>query len=74
MVAVTIEDTGSGNLQEFMGKNIHPFFTIKPVGKGTGRGLAVKSFVTKYQGKGSVETGGVKGRTFKLEFPALSQT
>ena len=61
--------------QGIYGKNIHHFFTIKTLGKGTGLGLyAVKSLVTKYQGKVSVETGGVKGRTFKLEFPALSQT
>ena len=74
---------GSGNywsyrLWKFLGiygKNIHPFFTIKPLGKGTGLGFyAVKPLVTKYQGKISVDTEVEKGTTFKLEFPALSQT
>ncbi len=61
--------------QGIYGKNIHPFFAIKTLGKCTGFGLyAVKSLSTKYQGKISVDTEVEKGRTFKLEFPALSQT
>jgi len=75
MVAVP---TWSYRLWKFQGiceKNIHPFFTIKTLGKGTGLGLyAVKSLVTQYQGKVSVDTEVEKGTTFKLEFPALSQT
>src|SRR5690606_25838778 len=38
-VAVTVRDTGPGMSPEVLARVLEPFFTTKPVGKGTGLGL-----------------------------------
>ncbi len=43
MVAVTIEDTGSGNLQEFMGKISTPFSPSNLSAKGPDWGFMLSS-------------------------------
>lgn len=40
-VAISIADTGCGIAPETLDRVIEPFFTTKPVGKGTGLGLAM---------------------------------
>jgi CheY-like chemotaxis protein len=39
-VCVTVEDTGEGMKPEVLARALEPFFSTKPVGKGTGLGLA----------------------------------
>jgi signal transduction histidine kinase/CheY-like chemotaxis protein len=39
-VRICIADTGTGMSEEVMAKALEPFFTTKPLGKGTGLGLA----------------------------------
>ena len=39
-VCVTVADTGSGMAPEILARAIEPFFSTKPMGKGTGLGLA----------------------------------
>ena len=40
-VALIVEDTGEGMSPETLARAVEPFFTTKPVGKGTGLGLAM---------------------------------
>lgn len=53
---VTIKDTGPGIPSENMSKLFSPFFTTKPVGKGTGLGLPVCYGIVKMHG-GSIQAG-----------------
>jgi CheY-like chemotaxis protein len=49
-VEISIRDTGSGMSPEVINKAIEPFFTTKPVGKGTGLGLAMVYGFVKQSG------------------------
>jgi signal transduction histidine kinase len=51
---VSIEDTGPGIPEELLPKLFSPFVTSKPVGKGTGLGLAVCYGIVKMHG-GSIQ-------------------
>lgn len=56
-VVATIEDNGCGIPEQQLEKIFAPFFTTKPVGVGTGLGLAVcKNIVTGFGGSISVES------------------
>lgn len=52
-VKVTIMDTGEGMRQDVLSKALDPFFTTKPVGKGSGMGLA-QAYGFAKQGGGSL--------------------
>ncbi|HEX8192246.1 MAG TPA: PAS domain-containing protein [Allosphingosinicella sp.] len=39
-VCITVEDTGAGMAPDILARAIEPFFSTKPLGKGTGLGLA----------------------------------
>jgi two-component system cell cycle sensor histidine kinase/response regulator CckA len=49
-VAVVVSDTGTGMNSTVVERALEPFYTTKPVGSGTGLGLAVASDVVKSHG------------------------
>jgi len=69
-VIVAIADTGAGIPREKLKKIFDPFYTTKPVGKGTGLGLnVVYNIVKRHRGSISVKSEEGKGTTFTLRLP-----
>ncbi len=69
-VKLTISDTGSGIPEENIESIFEPYFTTKPVGEGTGMGLAmVHGIVKKYGGGILVKSEVGKGSVFSVFFP-----
>jgi two-component system NtrC family sensor kinase len=71
-ISVQVSDTGTGIPEHILGSIFSPFFTTKPVGKGTGLGLAVsKSIVEKHGGHIDVESKLDEGATFTVRLPIV---
>jgi signal transduction histidine kinase len=71
-VVLRITDTGHGISPEHIERIFAADFTTKPVGKGTGLGLAsVKAMMAAYSGTIEVQSEINEGSTFTLRFPAL---
>ncbi len=69
-LAIRVRDTGVGLSPEAMGHLFEPFYTTKPVGKGTGLGLpAVHGTAVAHQGTVEVESQVGQGSTFSLLLP-----
>jgi signal transduction histidine kinase len=69
-VRLEVEDDGPGIAPEVQGKLFEPFVTTKPVGEGTGLGLAVcRGLVEAVGGTIAVEAGAI-GARFVIELPA----
>ncbi|HYH96076.1 sensor histidine kinase [Hyalangium sp.] len=69
-VRVDIRDTGVGMSPETMRQIFQPFFTTKPVGVGTGLGLAVAhGIVTAHGGRITVESQLQQGSCFSVHLP-----
>jgi len=69
-VKFSIEDTGSGIEPEALKKIFEPFYTTKPVGEGTGLGLAaVYGTVQNHRGVIKVSSQPDKGTCFDIYFP-----
>jgi signal transduction histidine kinase len=70
-VEVSIRDTGAGIPEEIQSRIFEPFYTTKPVGQGTGQGLALAHtvIVRKHGGRIWFETIPGKGTTFFLRLP-----
>ncbi|MGB7404236.1 MAG: CHASE3 domain-containing protein [Pacificimonas sp.] len=63
---VTVADTGLGMEPEVLAKVYEPFFTTKPVGRGTGLGLSqVHGFVL--QSGGSIDINSAPGKGTRIE-------
>jgi two-component system, NtrC family, sensor kinase len=70
MVVVDISDTGIGISEEDMKRIFDPFYTTKPVGKGTGLGLAVSyGIIQEHGGRIFVDSNVGKGTHFQLKLP-----
>jgi PAS domain S-box-containing protein len=69
-VAVAVTDTGSGIPPEIMRRVLEPFFTTKPVGKGSGLGLSmVDGFVKQSGGHIKIYSEPGLGTTVSLYLP-----
>ncbi len=73
-VVITVADTGCGIEQHALQKMFEPFYTTKPIGKGTGLGLYISfSIVEAMGGTISVDSEVNVGTTFTLSFPAVNE-
>jgi PAS domain S-box-containing protein len=72
-VVLQVADTGYGIPTDIIDKVFDPYFTTKPLDKGTGLGLAVVSgIVNNYRGEITVESQVGKGTRFTLFLPAVA--
>ncbi|WP_367327538.1 [Fe-Fe] hydrogenase large subunit C-terminal domain-containing protein [Lentimicrobium sp.] len=79
-ITVHIADNGTGIEEENMNKLFTPFFTTKPIGKGTGLGLPIIYGIVKMH-KGNItfssnadKTRGATGTTFTITLPRRAMT
>lgn len=69
-VIVQCRDTGAGISSDQLKEIFNPFFTTKPVGKGTGLGLYIShEIIKKHEGSIRVESEKGKGTIFNIEIP-----
>ncbi|MEJ5348152.1 MAG: ATP-binding protein [Desulfosoma sp.] len=67
-----VQDTGRGIQRESLGKIFTPFFTTKPVGRGTGLGLSMcYSIAQAHNAAIEVESEPHKGSTFRVVFEKM---
>ncbi|SMF69581.1 hybrid sensor histidine kinase/response regulator [Allosphingosinicella indica] len=70
-VAIEVVDTGEGMSSDVLARAVEPFFSTKPMGKGTGLGLAqVYGIARQAGGTLAIESEPGKGTTVRLLLPA----
>lgn len=71
-ICLEVQDTGCGIERESLGKIFAPFFTTKPVGRGTGMGLSMcYSIAQAHNASIEVESEPHKGSTFRVVFGSM---
>jgi PAS domain S-box-containing protein len=74
-ICLSISDNGSGIPDNIKDKIFEPYYTTKPVGKGTGMGLSVVYGIVKnYNGQIQVESRPEEGTTFNVFLPITTKT
>jgi PAS domain S-box-containing protein len=70
-VLITVTDTGGGIPADIAGRVFDQFFTTKPVGRGTGQGLAIahRIIVERHHGAINFEPNPGGGTTFRVRLP-----
>ncbi len=70
-VEIDVSDTGTGISKAVQARMFEPFYTTKPVGKGSGQGLAIAHavIVEKHQGRIEVHSEVGQGTTFTIYLP-----
>jgi signal transduction histidine kinase len=76
LIRVEVTDNGIGMTPETQQKLFNPFFTTKPVGKGTGLGTSISYQIVVDRHGGSIQCDSTlgQGTRFILEFPITSAT
>jgi two-component system, NtrC family, sensor kinase len=69
-VVIVVRDTGCGIPKDKLNRIFDPFYTTKPVGKGTGLGLwIVSSIIERHHGMLTVESEVGQGTAFTITLP-----
>jgi two-component system, NtrC family, sensor kinase len=72
LIYLSFDDTGSGIPPEILPNIFNPFFTTKPIGMGTGLGLAVSYGIIKdHEGEIRVESRPGEGSRFTVILPVI---
>jgi signal transduction histidine kinase len=67
---ISVADTGCGIAPEAIGRIFEPFYTTKPIGRGTGLGLAVAyNIMAKHHGRIEVSSKPGAGSVFRMVLP-----
>jgi two-component system NtrC family sensor kinase len=73
-IQIAIHDSGLGIPAENLARIFGPFFTTKPIGKGTGPGLSIVwGIVSKHHGKIEASSAVGTGTTFTITLPVQQQ-
>ncbi|MEP6490674.1 sensor histidine kinase, partial [Microcoleus vaginatus] len=72
-IRVTIVDNGAGMTEKVRAKLFTPFFTTKPIGKGTGMGLSIsrKILLEKHCAQIQCFSTPEQGTQFIIEMPTI---
>ncbi|WP_028469458.1 sensor histidine kinase [Neptunomonas japonica] len=74
-IFIRIQDNGCGMSDDVKKQIFVPFFTTKPVGKGTGMGMAVAyGIIADHQGKIVVQSKEGVGTIFEIQLPVVTET
>jgi PAS domain S-box-containing protein len=73
-VVLEVRDTGHGMTPEVLSRAVDPFFTTRPVGKGTGMGLSVVlGIVHNHHGFLTIESRAGEGTSVRVYLPRLEE-